>query len=182
MRQDDAEAAVPVAAAVAEAGEGQCRTATPALLDQREANGGCRAHRRWAEGVSAWYVKPDSRWRMMVDANGMFSRNSAHPSMRTGRRDDPSVLLPRETHDRRELSNVSGRGGEGAQARGIVRVAGAAGHGGQDEQSRDAPCARRRHGVLTGKPPAGLPNLRPGGRVRLAGSEHAVWCGSRAIP
>ena len=59
-------------------------------------------------------------------------------------------------------------GGEEPQARGLVRHAGGAGHGGQDEYAAGEKGAGGRDGVPAHQPPPGLPHLRPGRRVRPA--------------
>ena len=87
-----------------------------------------------------------------------------------GRRRDPALLLPRAPVDRRQLPHVPGRGGEGRRSR-IASCAHAGGrrHGDQDRHADGAQGAQGRDGVPADQPPARLPDLRPGRRVRPAG-------------
>lgn len=124
-------------------------------------------------------ARHERRW---LTCPSLYSRLRAHPSLRKGGRHHPPLLLPRETHDCRKLQNVLGRGRARTKARSFLRVASTAGNGGQDGQPANTQGERRCHGVLAGKPPSGLPDLRPGWRVRSPGPEHAIRRGQRTIP
>src|SRR6185437_8044479 len=95
-----------------------------------------------------------------------------HPAGRgSGRHRDPAVLLPRPAVDRRQLPDVPRRSGEGAaQADRVLRLSGRGWNGCPYGQQDGAQRPSRRDGIPADQPPAGLPDLRPGRRMRSAGS------------
>ena len=93
-----------------------------------------------------------------------------------GRRNS-ALLLPRAAVDRRQLPDVPRRGEGRPEAGGKLRLGRArlpSGPEGRAAGNLDAFAdgeegARRRDGIPADQPPAGLPDLRPGRRVRSAG-------------
>lgn len=102
------------------------------LRAARYANGLCR----WKEGVSRRY---EAGANPLVTAETVLTRSYSrlvpHPSLRPGRSYRPPILLPREVDDCWIMSYVLGRGGAGAQARRLLRMARTARHGCQDRLS-----------------------------------------------
>ena len=103
---------------------------------------------------------------------------------RGGGRRDPALLLPRAAVDRRQLPHVPGRGeGRAAEAAGQLRHGRArpAAPARTASRRRSSPTpdgqegARRGDGVPAHQPPARLPDLRPGRRVRPAGPGDGLW-------
>ena len=102
-----------------------------------------------------------------------------HPAgLRGGGGGDSALLLPRAPVDRGQLPHVPGRGrGRSAQARRLLRhgrEGSAPGQGrlaaaGAHEEPDGEEGARGGDGVPAHQPPARLPHLRPGRRVRPAG-------------
>ena len=152
IRQDGAETDRAVAAAIATAGQGQWGAD---IREQRTKAGGGGAHgRRMCGGQRYTVVRTGLTMCYTVGQEGVHrSRLGAHPGMREGGRHDSPLLLPRETHDRRQLQNVSGRGGARAEARRFLCMAGTAWDGGQDEQPAHTQGTRGRDGVPTRQPP-----------------------------
>ena len=103
-------------------------------------------------------------------------RHHRAAGLRAGRRRDPALLLPRAAVDRRQLPHVPGRGEAGPpkpQASCALPVAEGM------EIFTDTPMvqegAQGRDGIPADQPPAGLPDLRPGRRVRPAGPGDGLW-------
>jgi hypothetical protein len=104
---------------------------------------------------------------------------------------DPALLLPRAAVDRRQLPDVP-RGGRrrAAEARCLLRDAGARpaprpggrAAGRQDEVAHGQEGAGGGDGVPPHQPPARLPDLRPGRRMRPAGPGDGLWRGLLALP
>jgi hypothetical protein len=107
----------------------------------------------------------------------------AAAGVRSRRRRNPALLLPRAPVDRRQLPHVPGRG-EGRPkpvascAMGPCAIAGLVP---RENRRKSHPFAdgqegtRRRDGIPADQPPAGLPDLRSGRRVRSAGPGHGLW-------
>ncbi len=94
----------------------------------------------------------------------------AHRGHGQGRHLRSALLLSPQAHDRGELPDVPRRGREGAEAAAGVRDTGRRGHEGlHAQQARDLG-AESDDGVPADQPSARLPDLRPGRRVRAAGS------------
>ena len=97
--------------------------------------------------------------------------------MRGRGRRNSALLLPRAAVDRRQLPDVPGRGEGRPEAGRKLRLgrarlpSGAEGRaaGNLDAFADGEEGARRRDGIPADQPPAGLPDLRPGRRVRSAG-------------
>ena len=91
-----------------------------------------------------------------------------------GRRDS-AFLLPRAAVGRRQLPHVPGRDREdAAQAVRFLRLSGGRRHGGAHRHADGARSAPRGDGIPAHQPSAGLPDLRPGRRVRPAGPGHGL--------
>ena len=112
-----------------------------------------------------------NRWRRAAGAEGLDD----HPRLRQGRHRDSALLLPREAADRRQLPHVPGRRREDAEAGARLRHAGDGRHEGLHPDAARARCAAQRDGIPAGQPSAGLPDLRPGRRVRIAGRVDGLW-------
>ena len=107
----------------------------------------------------------------------------AAAGVRGRRRRNSALLLPRAAVDRRQLPDVPGRGEGRPEAGGELRLGRArlpsrsqgraAGnlHAFADGEEG----ARRRDGIPADQPSAGLPDLRPGRRVRPAGPGDGLW-------
>ena len=80
-----------------------------------------------------------------------------------------AFLLPQETFDCRQLPNVSRAGGKGAEAVAGLRNAGDQWHEGLYPLRSCDQGAEGSDGIPADQPPAGLPNLRSGRRVPVAG-------------
>ncbi len=88
-------------------------------------------------------------------------------------REIPRLLLPSTPQHRRQLPDVPGRDGEVAKADRVLRDAGRRRHGDQDRHAAGPQGAQGRARAPAHQPPARLPDLRPGRRVRPAG-HHAL--------
>ena len=108
----------------------------------------------------------------------------AAAGLRGGGRRDPALLLPRAAVDRRQLPHVPRRG-EGRPPKPQASCACGVrdcrpGPNGEppvvlDQVADGQEGARRGDGVPAHQPPARLPDLRPGRRVRPAGPGHGLW-------
>jgi hypothetical protein len=99
-----------------------------------------------------------------------------HPCRRQGRHPDPALLLPREAAHRGQLPHVPGRRRRRFRAKPSPACATPVmdGHEGLHPQAR-AEGAAQRDGIPADQPSAGLPDLRPGRRVRVAGPVDGLW-------
>ena len=86
-----------------------------------------------------------------------------------GGRAHPALLLPPGASGRRRVPHVPGRGREGAEARARLRDLGRRRAGRARARREGARGAQGRARVAAHQPPARLPDLRPGRRVRAAG-------------
>ena len=121
--------------------------------------------------------------------NRRSARIYAPPSLRGCRRRNPAVLFPRAAVDRRQLPDVPRRGerraaeadrvlrdgGEGFPPRPEWRAAGR-----PHQFANGAQGAQGHNGVPAHQPSARLPDLRPGRRMRPAGSGDGLW--RRLVP
>ena len=97
-----------------------------------------------------------------------------HPRHRRARRLRAALLLPRQAAHRGQLPHVPGRGGEGAQADAGLRHAGDGRHEDPHPVAEGHRGPEGDDGVPADQSSAGLPDLRPGRRVRAAGSGHGL--------
>ena len=116
--------------------------------------------------------------------NRRSGRIHASAGLRSRRRGNPALLLPRAAVDRRQLPHVPGRsegrpaeadrllrhGGEGPSSRAERRAAGR-----RDQFADGAQGAPGGDGVPADQPSARLPDLRPGRRMRPAGPGDGLW-------
>ncbi len=98
-----------------------------------------------------------------------------------GRDRDPAFLLPRAPQHRRQLPDVPGRSREIAKAGGVLRDAGRRRQRHPDAIGKGDKGAARRHGDAADQPPARLPDLRSGRRVRSAGPGDGLWLRPRPL-
>ena len=116
--------------------------------------------------------------------NRRSGRIHAAPGLRSRRRGNAALLLPRAAVDRRQLPDVPGRGeGRPAEADRLLRHGGegpapgperrAAGR--RDQFADGAQGAPGGDGVPAHQPSARLPDLRPGRRMRPAGPGDGLW-------
>ncbi len=97
--------------------------------------------------------------------------HAGHRRRQDDRHRDPRVLLLRRAHASGGLPHVPGRGGEVAQADDRLHAARRRGHGGAHRDAAGGPGPQVHAGVPADQPPAGLPGLRQGRRVRAAGPD-----------
>ena len=93
-----------------------------------------------------------------------------HPGDGRERRLRAALLLPREAVRRGQLPHVPGRSREGAEADAGLRDAGRRRHEDLHQVAEGHRRAERDDGIPADQPSARLPDLRPGRRVRAAGS------------
>ena len=102
--------------------------------------------------------------------NRVRARHDRAPGRRTRRTRDSALLLSRAPVHRRQLPHVPGRGEAWtAEAAGLVRASGRRRPGNLHRHADGQEGPGRGDGVPAHQPPAGLPDLRPGRRVRPAG-------------
>ena len=136
---------------------------------------------RWSRERAARQPEPAAGPRHRLHRRGGADRAQGlddHPGRRQGRHRDPAFLLPRQAGGGGQLPHVPGRYRSG-RALGAQAVAGLRhpGHGrveGVHPQREGAAVPAQRDGVPAGQPPARLPGLRPGRRVRTAGRGHGL--------
>ncbi len=117
--------------------------------------------------------------KLIVDGTEVEVAAELHaaPGLRGGGRGDSALLLPRAAVGRRQLPHVPRRGAGRAEADRLVRHGGARPAAGAERRAAgrahalavDQEGPRRGDGVPAHQPPARLPDLRPGRRVRPAG-------------
>src|SRR6187401_636397 len=101
-------------------------------------------------------------------------RPDDHPRHGRAGRVRAALLLPRQTTHRGQLPHVPRGSGKGAEAAAGLRHAHWRGHEDFHEEPQGHRRAESDHGVPAHQPPARLPDLRSGRRVRAAGSRHGV--------